>query len=149
MIHQTEFRRSLNAPTNLKSLWLGSRRLVISYPKKSKRQARAVVRRAQEERIAHFPEKSRVSVDLVQARKYLEITYHVEDHEPDKNDAGDRHDDLLPNHCSPEGDNGIVGDDAGVAIAAPWRWAAGFGSSPARARYKNERFELLFQRNGP
>src|SRR5258708_1570617 len=29
-----------------------------------------------------------------------------------QNGAGDRHDDLPPNHCSPEGDNGIVGDDA-------------------------------------
>ncbi len=65
-----------------------------------------------ETRITHFPEKPRVSVDLVRAREYLEIAYHVDDHEADKNGAGDRHDDLLPNHCSPEGDNGIVGGDA-------------------------------------
>ena len=31
---------------------------------------------------------------------------------PTRNDAGDRHDDLLPNHCAPEGHNEIVGDNA-------------------------------------
>jgi hypothetical protein len=40
-----------------------------------------------EPRINHFPEKPRVSVDLVRARKYLEIAYHVDDHEADKNDG--------------------------------------------------------------
>jgi hypothetical protein len=53
-------------------------------------------------RLAHRAQKSRVGVDLVGSGENLQIPEHVGDHESDKNDAGDRHDDFLPDRRIPK-----------------------------------------------
>jgi hypothetical protein len=65
-----------------------------------------------ERRGTHFAEELRVRVDLVRPGEYLEITEHVADHEADKHEAGDRHDDLLADHGAPEGHQAIAGHHA-------------------------------------